>query len=204
MRSIASVIVVIVALGVLDYASAGSAAQSHSTHRLKRGSASAGHHSHRHAKHKKHVKTPKKHIDKAVAQGSPSSSPPPASSPTSSTSPAGPTASCPQETAPVLPPTGPGPTALVGGIYVIGGPPCAGMGGPVPPVAGTVDVLNEAHETVATVTVAAGETFDIDVAPGTYTLAATLTDGGSCWSPSKPTVALAGQSTDAGIYCQVE
>jgi hypothetical protein len=75
---------------------------------------------------------------------------------------------------PVLPAAGPGPTAVVGGIYVIGGavnpPDCVGRTGPTPPTAGTVQVIGSAGNVVITQTVPAGKTFTIAVPPGTYTM----------------------------------
>lgn len=77
---------------------------------------------------------------------------------------------------PVLPAAGPGPTAVVGGIYLSGGPTpdlnCVGPIGPTPAVGGTVQVLNAAGDVVATQTVADGQTFTIALAPGTYTIQA--------------------------------
>ena len=106
----------------------------------------------------------------ATASTTPSSTTP-STSATASTSA---TVQCRPTGPPVLPAAGPGPTAVVGGIYIVGGAVnpvgCAGHAGPTPASAGTVEVIDAAGNVAATQTVAADQTFTIAVPPGTYTL----------------------------------
>ena len=109
---------------------------------------------------------------------------------------------------PVLPAAGPGPTALVGGIYIVGGavnpPDCVGHVGPTPPTAGTVQVVDSAGNVVATQMVPAGQTFTIAIPPGTYTLR-----GGPGSSPANfchsngPVTVTRGNQTPVEVVCDV-
>jgi hypothetical protein len=100
------------------------------------------------------------------------------------------------------PSSGPGPTALVGGIAVEGGPPsspeaCAHW------EAGEVRVANAAGEIVATQKLARGETYDIPVSPGTYTLATPPNIYGfRC--ESGPFTAVAEEKTPAVVECNIK
>jgi hypothetical protein len=108
---------------------------------------------------------------------------------------------------PVLPAAGPGPTAVVGGIYVIGGavnpPNCVGGVGPTPPTAGTVQVVGSGGNVVVTETVPAGKTFTIAVPPGTYTMRGGPGNNNYfCHSTGSFTVTK-GQQTPVEVVCDV-
>jgi hypothetical protein len=152
------------------------------------------------ARHKKrHHKAKKPAKPRPLAR---STTPGPGSSPAIPPSSPG-TPQCLVTAPPQLPPTGPGPTAVVGGIYSFGGPACDG--GSTPAMAGTVEVFDSSGDVVATQTVTAGQTFDIPVSPGTYTVfgapQADVSFGLGC--RSEPVTAVAGESIDVEVVCNI-
>lgn len=109
---------------------------------------------------------------------------------------------------PVLPAAGPGPTAVVGGIYIVGGavnpPDCVGHVGPTPPTAGTVQVVDSAGNVAATQMVPAGQTFTIAVPPGTYTLRGGPGSGPADFCHSNgPVTVTQGNQTPVEVVCDV-
>jgi hypothetical protein len=95
-----------------------------------------------------------------------------------------------------------GPTALVGGIEVVGGPgrnpeACAHW------EAGEVRVADVSGKIVATQKITRGHTYDIPVSPGTYTLTAVFGPG-SLPCKSGPFTAIAGKKTEAVVLCNIK
>ncbi len=141
---------------------------------------------------------PKSHYQSATTPSTAMHSSP-APTPTSSTPPTtsreGPCPRCAGGCPTLQRPTGgPGPTGLVGGIEVAGGPAsspeaCAHW------EAGEVRVENASGEVVATQEVATGQTFNIAVGPGTYCITGVL--GPSSSRKAGPFVVVAGQTTQA-------
>jgi hypothetical protein len=150
-----------------------------------------------------------------VRPNNPASTVPTSVSSPSPTSPAQPTQpSAPACQTPPLPtlPSGTGETSIIGGIFWLAGGP-SGECQPTAstPLGGTITVKNAEGVTVATVTVAEGETFDIAVSPGTYTVTGVrevpmplpLTCGAAAGSDTfaagQPVPVSQGQSVD--VYC---
>jgi hypothetical protein len=109
---------------------------------------------------------------------------------------------------PALPAAGPGPTALVGGIYIIGGavnpPDCVGRTAPTPPTAGTVQVVDAAGNVVATQMVPGGQTFTIAVPPGTYTVRGGPGSGSATFCHANaPVTVTSGNQTPVAVVCDV-
>ena len=133
----------------------------------------------------------------------PASAPPTTSTPTTTT----PT-DCRPTGPPVLPAAGPGPTAVVGGIYIVGGavnpPDCVGHTAPTPPTAGTVQVVDGAGNVVATQMVPAGQTFTIAVPPGTYTIRGGPGSGSANFCRANgPVTVTKGNQTPVAVVCDV-
>jgi hypothetical protein len=107
---------------------------------------------------------------------------------------------CVQPSSPVLPPTGPGPTGVTGGIQIVGGPPSCD-GGTRPWGAGTVVAKDETGKVVASQDVAAGQTFTMALPAGPYMLHVA---GNEQFCSSNGVVTVQdGQTTAAIVYCQV-
>jgi hypothetical protein len=109
---------------------------------------------------------------------------------------------------PALPAAGPGPTAVVGGIYIAGGavnpPDCAGHTAPTPPTAGTVQIVDAAGNVVATQSVPPGQTFTIAVPPGTYTVQGGPGSGSANFCHANgPVTVTKGNQTPVAVVCDV-
>jgi hypothetical protein len=103
-------------------------------------------------------------------------------------------------------PSGQGSTSLVGGSFYD-----AGGGGPALPgcppepdptaIAGTVSIEDATGSVIATETLAAGQTFDVAVSPGEYTVIGreSSASGGETGCESRAVTVVAGQVTP--IYC---
>jgi hypothetical protein len=135
----------------------------------------------------------------------PSTSPPDASPPGTTTTPSTPspaptnppsTTLTPPSCPPLKRPVGTAGTGIYGDIVVEGGPvfwTCAEQGG------GEVQVLNSSGSVVASTTVAKGETFNLAVEPGTYRVA--LAPYSACEGP--PVTVISGQETLVEITCNL-
>ncbi len=113
---------------------------------------------------------------------------------------------CGPSPGPQLPPPSVGPTSLVGGIYLSGGPPptsCKEMETSFEPLAGTVEVLNNQGKVVVTQAVAPKDTFDVTVDPGEYVVMAHPAFEPSLTCQSSPVETKAGWSTDVEVVCNV-
>jgi hypothetical protein len=157
------------------------------------------------SEYKKHKKCTRQTMSKhrsSTRIGAPrSTSPATVSSPVTSTPS---TPSCPSYPPPL--PSLPGPTSLTGGIFddaTGGGLPQAGCPSPPDPtpIGGTVTIEDEAGKAVATQFLAAGQTFDITVSPGAYTIVGKedTVSGGETGCEGGPVTVTAGQQTP--IYC---
>jgi hypothetical protein len=179
-------------------------------HHAKRQRAQSVRHNRHHHRRGKRASKPT-----TVWPNNPASTMPTSVSSPSSTSPPQPTQpSAPACQTPPLPtlPSRTGETSIVGGIFWLAGGP-SGECQPTAstPLGGTITVKNAEGVTVATVTVTEGQTFDIAVSPGTYTvtgvrevpmplpLTCGVAVGSDAFAAGQPVAVSQGQAAD--VYC---
>jgi hypothetical protein len=145
------------------------------------------------------------HTQSRNSRHKPSTSPPDASPPVTTTTPSTPspappnppsTTLTPPSCPPLKTPVGTAGTGIYGDIVVAGGPlfwTCAEQAG------GEVQVRNSSGSVVASTTVAKGETFNLAVEPGTYSVS--LAPHSACEGP--PITVFSGQETLVEITCNL-